>query len=104
MSFNQPDIEEHFIETQPFIRCLLSLRQLFYTGRGHFYPDKNFGSQLAVLPQPATAYALAFAAQAVAESDGVDVVGAEQQGRTVTLTLRINDEEGRVNYQTDEIL
>ena len=102
MMINLPDREEFFIETEPFMRCLVNARQLFRTVRGSFYPDKNFGSRMAMLPTPVTAYALAYAAQALADSDGVDVTDAVQQGDTVTLTLRINGEEGRVNYRIEE--
>ena len=102
MITNRPDTEEEYIEADALIRCLISSRQLLNTGRGRFYPDKNFGSQLALLQSPINACAAAYAAQALAESDGIDIVDARQQGNTVVFYLNINGEEGRVNYRIHE--
>ncbi len=101
MKRKKPEIEEHFIELEPYMQCLLNARQILATARGSFYPDKNFGSQLSLLTKPMTGYALAYAAQALAQSDGYEIKQAEAQRTSLVLSVCINDEEGMVIYRID---
>lgn len=97
----KPKIEEYFIESDPYIQCLLNARQIFYTHRGSFYPDKDFGSQMASLRSPLIPYALAYAAQALSASDGFTIKTAEAQGNNLMLEVCVNGKEGWVNYRFD---
>ena len=96
------DREDAFIEREAFHDALHHAAVALRAERGRFYPDKSFGSQLSRLTPPVNAYALAYARQALAETDGVFAVKAEKNGGMVQVTLLINNEEGTVSIRLNE--
>ena len=101
MTIKPPETEEAFIEIDPLMQCLIGTRRLLMLPRGRFYPYKDFGSRLHEVAAPINTYALAYAQQALAETDGIHVIQAEQQGKIIQFTLLINNTEGKVNYRID---
>lgn len=75
---------------------LQNIAMLLMTQRGSFYPSKNFGSGLRSCKSPKEAYALAYAAQALCDVDGVSVKSVSAENNNYKFTLVINNEERQV--------
>ena len=70
--------------------------------RGKFYPNKNFGSSISnITNEPMEQYALAFARQALDDTDGVYVLDAVIKSGTAELTVLINDKREKVNIKLE---
>lgn len=73
--------------------------------RGKFYPNKNFGSRLALIDkEPAALYAVAYAREALDGLDGVYVKNAVLENGVYKIQLWINDEEREVLIASHENL
>ncbi len=78
---------------------------LLRTARGRFYPNKDFGSQIASITRaPKSAYLEAYARQALDALDGVYVKEAHFEGSIAEITLVVNDEERLVRMSFDSDL
>lgn len=71
--------------------------------RGRFYPNKDFGSDLKTKMQaPPEAYALAYARQALGDTDGVFVTKATVNLGDIVFTLQINNSEEEVSISLED--
>ena len=104
MTFNQTgvEVENSFIEIEGLIRALKNAFIVLTAERGKFYPNKSFGSRLQTVKEPAAAYALAYAREALDGMDGVYALKAEPMGRVIQVTLLVNNEKGMVNITLNE--
>lgn len=84
---------------------LQNAKLLLTASRGHFYPNKNFGSAIREISQePKAEYALAYARQALDQLDGVCVKSAELNNARWCFTLDINGEERQVTVELENNL
>lgn len=71
-------------------------------GRGHFYPNKDFGSSVKQLHDESMSdYALCYARQALDTLDGVCVKQAVFSNNQWCFTLEINGEERQVTVDLE---
>ncbi len=88
------------VKTEQTEALLQNIACAFFTERGKFYPDKDFGSRLreAVISGDC-ALAAACAAQSLYGIDGVYVKSAEPENGEYKITVGINDEERQVTVR-----
>lgn len=68
--------------------------------KGKFYPDKDFGIDIAAQRYSSnTGAVLAYARQAAAKIDGLYIKSAEITDGDIILTVIVNDEEGQVSFK-----
>lgn len=94
-------IESRCIRDIDYIEGLLDAARLCLRAeRGHFYPDKNFGSSIKQsFTEPEI---LSQARLAVGELDGVYVESVcKMSNGLVVFNLKINDEKGQVEVNYD---
>lgn len=88
---------EYFDEVLQNVKIVLS------TGRGKFYPNKDFGSYLKMcLSEPREEYALAYARQAVSSMNGVYIKDVKINDDEMIFTVIINDMQGEVRVKVGD--
>lgn len=81
---------------------LQSIKIVLTAGRGSFYPNKNFGSNIRnICQEPRAEYAIAYARQALDTLDGVCVKGVTFENNQATFTIDINNEERQVTVSLE---
>ena len=72
------------------------------TGRGRFYPDKNFGSRISdISKEPFEEYAAAYIRQALDRLDGVFVRKVIKENDELKVQLLINNSEEEVIFEIE---